>query len=119
MAARTVKLSTELKALAEPTFLIQDARGRIYVTVAVLEYAPDKAKPGKQAKDVQRLSKMFEGAREERGLSVRKIGRGPGNVSVQTEPPGVQTGPPPEPSPFGRRPPGRPARPGKGPTGGG
>src|SRR5687767_15229066 len=39
------------------------------------------------------------------------------SVSVQTEPPGVQTGPPPEPSPFGRGPPGRPARPGKGPTG--
>ena len=118
MAARTVKLSNDLKALAEPTFLIQDAKGRIYVTVALLEYAPDKAKPGKQAKDVERLSKMFDATREERGLTVRKIRRGPGDVSVQTEPPGVQTGPSPGPSPLGRRPPGRPAGPAKGPTGG-
>jgi hypothetical protein len=116
MAAKTVKLATDVMALAEPTFLIQDGK-RVYVTVAVLEYAPDKAKPGRQAKDVARLTQMFDGIPENPRVSVRKLKRGD-LISVQTEPPGVQTGPGPGPiGPLGGpggKPPG-----GRAPSGGG
>ena len=106
MAAKTVKLATDVTALAEPTFLIQDGN-RIYVTVAVLEYAPEKAKSARQEKDVARLTRMFNGIPEGRNLTVRKVKRGD-LVSVQTEPPGVQTGPVPGPGPIGGKPGGKP-----------
>ena len=108
MAAKTVRLATDLTALAEPTFLIQDGN-KIYVTVAVLEYDPGKAK-GKQEKDVARMARMFSGMPEASRVSVRKVKRGD-LVAVQTDPPGVQTGPGPV-GPIGpgggrpRRPPG-------------
>lgn len=113
MAEKTYKVG-RVRALAEPNFLIQDEDGRVYLTVAVLEYDPAKGKRGKQKSGVAWAQSVFEEGKRPRGMDVRRFQPGPGAVSLQTEPPGLQTGPAPDPGPGpgpiggGGRPPGRP-----------
>ncbi len=98
---KTIAVSERVQAWSAPNFVVRGKDGRLYVAVAVLEYDEKKAEGRTQAAGVKRVQEMFDRGLRSTPLLACQIDEA-GAVSMQTDPPGVQTGP--WPGPIGGKP---------------
>jgi hypothetical protein len=95
---KTIAVSERVQAWSAPNFVVRGKDGKLYLAVAVLEYDEKKAEGRGQAAGVKRVQEMFDRGLRSSPLVACQIDQS-GEVSMQSEPPGVQTGPGPLPGP--------------------